>query len=120
MITKTLITDIPHDLYKIPISPLPNQSFDFTISEYGSFTIITRNFIGSTVFFTIKINNEPLCVNNLARLGVNLSYAPILTLDKLQHGFFLLTKDDNLREVSYYDLGNKVSLYYTPLPYQDP
>lgn len=117
MINRSLITGIPNDLYRIPISPLPNQSFDFTLPGHGAFTITTRNYIGSTVYFTIKLDNEPLCLNTIARLGVNLVYAPILTLDSLQHGFFLLTKDEHLREVTYEVLGNKVDFYYTTLPY---
>lgn len=118
MITKTLITELPHDLYEVLIAPHPNQTFDFTIPSRGAFNITTRSFVDNSVYFTIKVNNELLCINVIGRLGVNLVYAPILTLDNLQHGFFLYSSDSSVDEVTYQLLGNKIKLYYTPLPYQ--
>lgn len=119
MITKSLIVNIPNDLYEVTINNLPNQVFDFTIPGKGAFTIITRTYIGSAVYFTIKLGDEYLCINNLARLGVNLVYAPILTLDNEQHGFFLLSTNDSIRDVTYDILGSKIKLYYTTLPYSE-
>lgn len=115
MIKRALVTNLGDEVYSVDLVNAPNQTLSFSALD-SSFEITIRSYVSKLCFFTIKTAGNLLCVNNLGRLGVNLAYNPIITLDMNRHVFLLVAKVSGVYEVTYDTLSN-LSLLYTQEPY---
>lgn len=118
MNTRTLPFGISSNLFEIQLSPLPFFTKDFSIDTY-SFKLTSLSYYGGRTYLTILLDNKHLCVNSLARLGVDLVYAPILTLDNEKHVFYLDAPRDITVPITYHLFGSTVNLFYVRKPYYD-
>lgn len=115
MTKRALVTYLGDNTFQIPLIDIPNQSFSFTALD-SSFDIQVRSYVSKLCFFTIKTGGSYLCINNLGRFGVNLSYNPITTLDSKRHVFLLVPKTSDVYNVTN-DKLSALQFLYTQEPY---
>lgn len=111
MIKRALVTTLSDNVFSLDLIDIPNQTFSFTALG-TSFDISIRSYVSSLCFFTISTEGSYLCINNLGRLGVNLTYNPIMTLDMNRHVFMLAPKTDSTYQVTYDNLSTLNLLYF--------
>lgn len=104
------------DVYHVTLYPEGNFETQTSIFN-DNFTITARTYVEGYTYFTIKINDtHHLCVMALARLGVNLCYAPILTIDNKRHIFYLKSSQSDITTVDYRYFNKEINMYYFQSP----
>lgn len=117
MLLKDLIVYPAEGTFLLPLESEGNFIKEYSVPGY-TFEVTVRTFFTRS-YFTIKLLDDYLAVNNIAKLRTNLVYAPILTLENKQHVFYLDTNDPAITEANHHDFGIKINLYYTQEPYYD-
>lgn len=118
MLIKDLVLVPGEDLYNVPLFTDSNFTVDSSVLG-NNFTITVRTYIDYFSYFTIKANNEYLCLNNLAKLGVNFCYTPATTIDGNRHVFFLLSNDSSITTVHHSYFEKSIFLYYFQTKYHN-
>lgn len=117
MVHKDLVLSLSSPCWVLPLEKDSNFIKEYSVPG-GSFEVRVRTYFEYS-YFTIKTQDQYLCLNNIAKLRVNLSYAPVLTLEGHQHVFFLDSTKPTITTPHYSLFGDVINLYYMTEPYYD-
>ncbi|HDZ5042725.1 TPA: hypothetical protein RTG66_001562 [Campylobacter jejuni] len=101
--------DIFTNLYKIEISPYPNQIFDFFLGKHN-FLVEIRTYVQNQTRINISLNSEILVNNSPVNISnINLNY-----FSKFKDGIFFFLQNPNIKieNPNFENFGNGIDLYY--------